>query len=60
MQQIETEKFYSVGELAAELGMSTKGIRDLIHRHNLPASRIGKAFRIKKSDFVTFWRENQV
>ena len=52
--------YYSVSELAKELSMSDKGIRDLIHNHNLPAARIGKAFRIKRDDFDTFWRKNQV
>lgn len=47
------EKFYySVSELAKELSMSDKGIRDLIHHHNLPASKIGKAYRIKRDDFI--------
>jgi len=52
--------YYSVSELAKELSMSDKGIRDLIHHHKLPASKIGKAYRIKRDDFDTFWRKNQV
>lgn len=61
MQQIKKEKsFFSVLELAEELGMSEKGIRDLIHRHHLPASKIGKAYRIRRDDFDTFWEKNQV
>lgn len=59
MNQQESEKFYSVSEMAERLGMSQKGIRDLIHKHNLPASRLGKAYRIKESDFLKFFEEKR-
>ncbi len=60
MNQKEPEKFFSVRDMADKLGMSQKGIRDLIHRHNLPASKIGKAYRIKESDFIRFFEENRI
>lgn len=60
MTETNQENYYSVSQMADKLGMSQKGIRDLIHRHNLPASRIGKGFRIKESDFIRFFEENRI
>lgn len=59
IEEINSERFLSIKELAERLGMTQKGIRDLIHRHKLPASKIGKSYRIRESDFISFWRENQ-
>lgn len=60
MTENNQENYYSVSQMADKLGMSQKGIRDLIHRHNLPASKIGKAYRIKESDFIRFFEENRI
>lgn len=59
MTESNQESYFSVNQMAKRLGMSQKGIRDLIHRHNLPASKIGKAYRIKESDFIKFFEENR-
>lgn len=59
MTESNQESYFSVNQMADKLGMSQKGIRDLIHRHNLPASKIGKAYRIKESDFIKFFEENR-
>lgn len=51
-------KYLSVRDLADILGMSQKGVRDLIFKHGLPASKIGKAYRVLDSDFESFFNAN--
>jgi excisionase family DNA binding protein len=40
-------------EAARELGMTPRGVRELIHRGELPAQKLGKEFAIERKDLET-------
>jgi excisionase family DNA binding protein len=47
-------QFMTVSEVAATLRVSTMTVYRLINGGDLPAVRIGRSFRVRKSDFGAF------
>jgi len=45
-------KLFSVGQVAAKLGVNPYTVRGLIHAGRLPALRVGSRFRIDEAELV--------
>ena len=54
----ETEELLTVAEIAAELKMNQQSIRNWIDSGYLPAIRIGRRVRVKRSDFDALLEAN--
>lgn len=54
------ERFYSLEEAAAWLGLHRKTVRQWINSGELVASRPGKKYRIRQSDLDDFLRRKQI
>jgi excisionase family DNA binding protein len=52
-------KFYTIDEVAAQLGMHHKTIRKFITEGKLPASKVGKQWRISGHDLSVFVEKNE-
>lgn len=49
-----TERLYSVDEVADRLGLHVRTVRGYVRDGKLPATRIGKQYRIAAADLETF------
>lgn len=54
VQEEELKNFYSIGEVAARLGMEKQFVRTLIFSGQLPSYRFGRIYRIKTEDLENY------
>jgi excisionase family DNA binding protein len=47
----------TVSQAATFLGTNGKQVRRLIHRRELPAIRLGKAYVIDRQDLLSWWQK---
>ena len=58
MSQTESEEEYlTVAEVAANLKLNQQTVRNWIDRGELPALRVGRRVRIKRSDYERYLQE---
>lgn len=57
-ENAERERLWAIEDVAAHLGVSVPTVRNYIHKRNLPAKRIGKAFRFQP-DEIDAWVQEQ-
>jgi len=57
---METKEYLSVREVAEELGVERKTIYRLILRGDLPAAKVGKAYRIRRGDLDAYFEDQKV
>lgn len=53
------EKLYSCEDVANRYGVKVETVWAWIRENRLPAVKIGKSYRVKEIDLVTFEKENQ-
>ena len=53
------DTWFTVKEVAAKLKISIRTVRELIKSDKLPASRIGKEYRIRESDLEKFLEDSK-
>ncbi|WP_130798821.1 helix-turn-helix domain-containing protein [Streptomyces otsuchiensis] len=49
-----SERLYSVGEVAEQLGLHVRTVRSYVREGRLAAVRIGKQYRVRQSDLKAF------
>lgn len=54
------DEWTTVAECAAEVGVSQMTIYRLLHDGTLPSTRIGRSFRILRSDWADYIKEARV
>ena len=57
MSHSEPEEFLTVAEVAATLKLNQQTVRNWIDQGSLPALRVGRRVRIKRSDFERISRK---
>ena len=58
MSHSEPEEFLTVAEVAATLKLNQQTVRNWIDQGSLPALRVGRRVRIKRSDFERILEES--
>jgi excisionase family DNA binding protein len=53
-------RFYTVKDIADELGVKEDTVRDWIRRRELAAYRVGRELRIKKEDYEIFLAKRRI
>ena len=54
------KRFYSVKEIADDLGVKEDTVRDWIRRRELAAYRVGRELRIQKEDYEKFLAKRRI
>jgi putative molybdopterin biosynthesis protein len=54
------KRFYTVKEIADDLGVKEDTVRDWIRRRELAAYRVGRELRIKKEDYEIFLAKRRI
>lgn len=57
--RVSEDTWFTVKEVAAKLKISIRTVRELIKSDKLPASRIGKEYRIRQSDLEKFLEDSK-
>jgi len=52
------KEFYEIREVAAMLGVHHKTVRSWIEQGKLPATKVGKLYRIRRTDFEAFTNQD--
>jgi excisionase family DNA binding protein len=55
-----SKKFYSVSNLSDMLNVTKNTVRNLIKTGVLPASKIGREYRVSETDFQQFFESQRV
>jgi excisionase family DNA binding protein len=56
----QSQSLLSVNDVAAQLGVSTKTIRRIIARQELPFLRIGRLIRIRQTDLLSYLKISHI
>jgi excisionase family DNA binding protein len=54
------DEYYSVRQLATLIGVKPVTIRRWVQKGDLPAAKLGKEIRVKKSDFDIFFNQRRI
>ncbi len=54
------KRFYTVREIADDLGVKEDTVRDWVRRRELAAYRVGRELRIKKEDYENFLAKRRI
>ena len=54
------KRFYTVKEIAEDLGVKEDTVRDWVRRRELAAYRVGRELRIKKEDYEKFLAKRRI
>lgn len=53
------ERCYTIEEVAAHLNISVRNMRRLVNCGTIPATQIGRQYRIYETDLIIFIRQNR-
>jgi putative molybdopterin biosynthesis protein len=54
------KRFFTVKEIADDLGVKEDTVRDWVRRRELAAYRVGRELRIKKEDYENFLAKRRI
>jgi len=55
-----TSEWLTVEEIAAELKVTPKTVRDWLQRGEFPATKLGRAYRVRRSDLTAWLQSKEV
>jgi len=56
---LEDEEYLTIEEIAKRLKVKPFTVRDWIRKQELPAYKVGRTLRVKKSDFEEFMKKHR-